>query len=209
MDVIVYLNRWFIYVPTIVGLILLIRLPLSLKVTVFYLLLGCLSEYVGKYFAVHYNNNAPVFNVSYLLHFVFLFLFFIYSKSIPTANNKLQFLSLIFLLVIWCIDNLLIHSIFTHNYWFLLFFYLLILTSSINLLLSTFKNKIVFYKNSFFYFALGILLYYTFLNFINILTLTGGIKEDHLFFYIRPILSVILLTKYFLFTLGFLWIKKK
>jgi hypothetical protein len=209
MDVIVYLNRWFIFVPTLIGLILFIRLPLGLKVIVLYLLLGCLSEYFGKYFAVHYKNNAPVFNISYLLHFVFLYLFFFYSKSIPIAQNKNKVYVLLLFLFIWCIDNLIIHSIFKHNYWFLLFFYLLILTSSINLLLSTFNSEIVFYKNSYFYFALSILLYYTFLNFINILTLTGGIKKDHLFFYIRPILSIVLLTKYILFTVGFLWTKKK
>jgi hypothetical protein len=203
-------SAYFLLLPFFIGIVKYKLLPNYLKPILYSLTLGVLSEGVGEYMRVTEGTNIVVYNISYLLQFLIMSWFF-FEVDIMTIKQKKYFrIVLLLALLVWIGDNIIIHNLTVNNYIFPIFSFFILVISCISLF-----NTIIIKNNGntsqvpLFYITIGLLLYYTFGCFIKLLVSPLFDSSRELKITTWVIFSTIGLFKYILFSIGFLWVKKK
>jgi hypothetical protein len=199
-----------ILIPFVIGLIKVSILPKYLKPFLVNLGIGVLSETIGHYSIFRFGTNMAVYNVYYLLDLVTMAYFF-YGFEIMTAKQKGYFKIICILLIgVWVVDNFMVNKLNNYNYSFdIAYSFVLVICSILLFTTIIIKNNEQMSKLPIFYITVGLLLYYTFDCFIKLLVSPLFNASRYLQKYIWIIFSTIILFKYILFSVGFLWVKKK
>jgi hypothetical protein len=168
------------------------------------------TEMVAFYLMKRYHNNLVIYNLFGLFDFFILLYFFKINKVIRFSNQDVFYGILAAAGLLWVSDNLLLNRLYEKNYIFLIVYSLFIVLLSIRLF-----NTMLFSKGNglisipFFLINISLLLFYVFTCFISLFNSPLSTISPKLQIGIWLIMSSILLIKYVLLSLAFLWIRKK
>lgn len=160
------ISTYSILIAAILGLVRYRRIYSLYRPFLFFIWLGAVNELLSMLLAYTLHTNMPTGNIYIFLEYIFLlYLFYCWNRKLSAGwYYLLTFCGL----VVWCVDNLLLHTIFDVNSIFRVFYSIVILYESIRLLNSLlFGEQKQLISNAVFQVCMAFILFYSFKAFIE------------------------------------------
>jgi hypothetical protein len=162
-----HISTYSILVAAIIGLVRYKRIHRFYRPFLFFIWLGTFSELLSMWLAYTSGNSMPAGNIYVLAEYpLLLYIFYRWTKDDSPFRYRLLLSAG---LVIWIIDNLWWHTLFTVNSVYRVFYSVIILYESVRMLnglLLSEKKRLL--TNPVFQVCMAFLLYYSFKAFIEI-----------------------------------------
>lgn len=200
-----------ITIAAIIGLVRFNKINKSYNPFVYFAVIDTINVTISIITSNIFRTNAVNSNI-YILFEGILFLWLFYNFS--SAKNKKRLFSILFiaLLVVWIIDNFLLHTILTRNSLYRISYSFLIVFLSLdylNKLINTERKKLL--RNAGFLICIGNIAFFTYKAIFEVFYLYRlGIKmSDELFRKLYDILQYANLFANLIYALAMLWIPRK
>lgn len=171
--------------------------------------IGLLSEAIGWYFIFAYKNNLFIGNIYVFIESIVLLVQFSIWHNHKKQFKKLFFLGLIFV-IIWGVDNFILHQITTVNSLFRVSYALAIVFLSIeqiNFVLITERSNVLL--NARFLISIAFVIYYTYKSVFEVFYMINVRMSNNFYYALFNILISVNLFTNLLFAFAVLCIPKK